>query len=85
MRQSKRGDANEIGTPSTSRTSTWRDASAYSIGEASNDDVLGSARVQLPAEVPEVFEGGFAGFELRFGRAIIFHSHSSASSCERKR
>jgi hypothetical protein len=54
-------------------------------GEASNDDVLGSARVQLPAEVPEVFEGGFAGFEVRTGRAIILHSHSSASSCERKR
>jgi len=52
-------------------------------GKPAHDYVARLPAIQLAAEVAEVGEGGFAGFE--FTRVSIFISHASASSCDLKR
>jgi len=49
-----------------------------SHGESADNHVTRLPAIQLAAEVAEVREGGFAGFE--FTRVSIFISHASASS-----
>jgi hypothetical protein len=52
---------------------------------SADHDVTRSTLIQVEAEVPEVGDGGFAGFSGVRGREIIFHNHRSASAWEANR